>query len=348
MLREPAVSRIVAGALALSAWAVFAATANPDVTAQLHIRLTMRDGVHLDTNVFRPAIPGRVPALLFRTPYGKGVGLLPGYRAFLDHGFAVVTQDVRGRFASEGVFDSLHDEGEDGYDTIDWIARQWWSSGRVGMIGGSYRGIVQWKAAVLDNPHLLAICPSVSGWDDYTERFYSTGGALKLAHRLVWMSENVAAPGFRSPALADYIYHLPLRTIDRSATGWQVPFYQEVLDHPAYDRFWSEHSVAERIDRVKAAVFSAGGWYDNYVESDLNAFHALAERHVPAAIVIGPWPHNMLYRFRNGGFGPGSWIPLRRYQIAWLEKWLRPGEPDPTMTGVDNAPVRIFVMGANV
>jgi len=347
MLREPAVSRIVAGALALSAWAVFAATANPDVTAQLHIRLTMRDGVHLDTNVFRPAIPGRVPALLFRTPYGKGVGLLPGYRAFLDHGFAVVTQDVRGRFASEGVFDSLHDEGEDGYDTIDWIARQWWSSGRVGMIGGSYRGIVQWKAAVLDNPHLLAICPSVSGWDDYTDRFYSTGGALKLAHRLVWMSENVPAPGFRAPALADYIYHLPLRTIDRSATGEQVGFFQQALDHPGYDGFWRNLSVREKIGRVHAAVFSIAGWYDNYAESDLGAFSALRAKGAPAAIVVGPWAHNMMFRFHDSGFGAQVFAPVRRYQIAWLERWLDPPPARaPRAIGLD-APLRIFVMGSN-
>jgi len=320
-----------------------AAVSRAGMSVQLHVRVTMRDGVHLDTNVFRPAAAGRTGVILFRTPYGKGDNLPPGYRAFIDHGFTVVTQDVRGRNASEGVFDSIRYEGPDGYDTIDWIARQTWSNGRVGMSGGSYRGIVQWKAAVLDNPHLKAICPVVSGWDDYADRFYSTGGALKLEHRLVWLSENMPAPGFRPPPLASFIYHLPLRTIDQAATGHAIDMYQKALDHPDYDDYWKNISVRQRIDRVKSAVFSVAGWYDNYVESDLDAFSALRENGTPAHILVGPWTHNMAARFRDGGFGAHSMAPIRRYQIEWFDHWLNdPPGPEPP-----EAPVHIFVMGAD-
>ena len=101
----------------------------------LHVRVPMRDGVHLDTNIFHPSGGGRFPAILLRTPYGKGSDLLPGYSAFLEHGYALVMQDVRGRHDSEGVFDALGQEGQDGYDTLDWIARQPWSDGQAGMIG---------------------------------------------------------------------------------------------------------------------------------------------------------------------------------------------------------------------
>src|SRR5690348_14307023 len=128
----------------------------------LHVRVPMRDGIHLDANVFHPAGSARYPAILIRTPYGKGADFNPGYQSFIDHGYAVVVQDVRGRYNSDGIFRPLDQEGPDGYDTLDWIARQPWSNGSVGMIGGSYLGIVQWRVAVMNNPHLKAIFPVVS------------------------------------------------------------------------------------------------------------------------------------------------------------------------------------------
>ena len=136
----------------------------------------------------------------------------------MDHGYAVVVEDVRGRYESEGAFEPLAQEPADGDDTLNWIARQPWSDGKVGMTGGSYLGIVQWKAALLNNPHLKAIFPVVSGYDDYRDRFYSTGGAMKLGHRLEWMSENLKAPGYH-PDFSQFMLHLPLRTADVAATG---------------------------------------------------------------------------------------------------------------------------------
>ena len=167
----------------------------------------------------------RVPTILVRTPYGKGAGITDHHRAFVDRGYAIVVQDVRGRHDSEGVFKPLEQEPADGDDTLNWIARQSWSNGSVGMMGGSYLGIAQWKAAVLNNPHLKAIFPVVSGFDDYRDRFYSAGGAMKLGHRLNWMSDNLRAPGF-VPEFGKYVLHLPLRTSDAAATGQTSEMYQ--------------------------------------------------------------------------------------------------------------------------
>src|SRR5947209_5998433 len=169
------------------------------ITRMLHVRVPMRDAVQLDTHVFHPASSAKFPAILIRTPYDKGPDLLASYEPFVQHGFAVVVQDVRGRYLSEGSFDALEQEGPDGYDTLNWIARQPWSDGKVGMLGGSYLGISQWKVALLNNPHLKAISPVVSGYDDYRDRFYSPGGAVKLGNRLLWMSLNLRAPGFKPP-----------------------------------------------------------------------------------------------------------------------------------------------------
>jgi putative CocE/NonD family hydrolase len=320
----------------------------------------MHDGVRLDTNVFHPSGVGRFPTILVRTPYGKGSDLPSGYAPFIEHGYAVVLQDVRGRYDSQGLFDPLNQEGPDGYDTLNWIASQPWSDGKAGMMGGSYVGIAQWQVALLNNPHLKAIFPVVSGCDDYFDRFYSTGGAAKLGHRLLWLSLNLTPAGVPRPAFSDFINHLPLRTADRAATHQTLPFFQAVLDHPTYDAFWKAFSVRERIDRVHVPVFSVAGWYDNYVESDLEAFAALhksGKQDLKHRIIVGPWPHNMSIRFSGIDFGDDSGAPIRSYQIEWFDRWLK-GTPEDnkkssgemwhtTRGAMDEAPLQIFVMGVN-
>ena len=329
--------------------------------AILHLRVPMRDSVHLDTNVFLPSAAGRYPAILLRTPYGKGSNVFPGYQAFIDRGYAVVMQDVRGRYASEGVFNPFDQEGADGYDTLEWIAREPWSNGKVGMAGGSYLGIAQWKVAPLNNPHLKAIFPVVSGDDDYLDRFYSPGGASKLGHRLLWLSENLLPPGARKPQFESYIYHLPLRTADRAAAARTLSLYQNALNHPTYDAFWKKMSVREKLDRVRVPVFAVGGWYDNYVESDLYAFSVLHKTDSPDEprhrLMIGPWGHNMSIKMPGADFGPESAAPIRAFQTGWYDHWLKGMQDDTTRylpttwhrgkSDPDEAPLHIFVMGIN-
>jgi putative CocE/NonD family hydrolase len=336
-------------------------TASPvTVEKALHVRVPMRDGIHLDANVFHPSGGARYPAILVRTPYGKGADFIPGYSSFIEHGYAVVLEDVRGRYGSEGVFDALKQEGPDGYDTLNWIAAQPWSDGKVGMIGGSYLGIAQWRVALLNNPHLKAIFPVVSGSDDYLDRFYSTGGAMKLGHRLLWLSENLTPAGVPKPKFGSYIGHLPLRTSDTAAATRTLSLYQTVLEHPTYDSFWKDLSVRDKIDRVRVPVFAVGGWYDNYVESDLDAFAALHKPGKPDSkhrIMIGPWPHNMSSLFAGVAFGNDSSAPIRAYQLAWFDRWLK-GVPEEASrhtpftwhsvrAEVDEAPMHLFVMGVN-
>lgn len=326
--------------IALSA----AATAAPQKPGfkELHVPIPMRDGVRLYANVFLPSEHARVAAILIRTPYGKGEDLAPNYQALVDHGFAVVVEDVRGRYESEGEFRPLEQEGPDGDDTLNWIARQSWSTGRIGMTGGSYLGIAQWKAALTGNPHLKAIFPVVAGDDDYRDRFYSPGGAMKLGHRLEWMSENMRMFGYH-PDFSSYVLHLPIRTADVAATGRTIDMFQAAVAHPAFDPFWKGVSVREQLAKVRIPVFSVGGWYDNFAEGDLDAYAALRKTSGLNRIVIGPWPHNMSIRFPGIDFGPGSRLPIRSLQIAWFDQWLL-GKDSPLLS---EPPARIFVMGSN-
>jgi uncharacterized protein len=320
-----------------------AATLPPPILKQLNAHTPMRDGVLLSANIFRPDVRARVPTILIRTPYGKGSDLPAGYQVFVDRGYAVVLQDVRGRYGSEGIFRPLSQEGEDGYDTVNWIASQAWSDGKIGMIGGSYLGIVQWKLALLNNPHLKAISPVVSGYDDYRDRFYSPGGAIKLGNRLEWMRENLRASGYEPPEFDRFVLHLPLRTSDIAATGQASAMWRQSLDHPTDDSFWQSISVRRQIARVAAPVLSFGGWYDNYVQSDLEAYSALSAKSSSNRIVIGPWPHNMSIKFPDADFGPHSSAPVRTMQLEWMDHWLKGRES----ALVASPPVRIFVMGIN-
>ncbi len=313
------------------------------IRQELDLRVPMRDGVQLSTHVFRPAAAARVPAVLVRTPYGKPKQLTPFYSGFVERGYALVLQDVRGRYASEGVFRPPGQEVQDASDTLDWIARQVWSNGRVGMIGGSYLGIAQWKAALARNPHLKAIFPVVAGCDEYYDRFYSRGGAFKLGQRLLWMAENVKARGYPRPDLRKYIYHLPLRSADRAATGASIGFYQTALNHPSYDSYWRAESTCAQLGRIGVPVFLSGGWYDNFVQSDLEAFSELRERGHMVRAIIGPWAHSMSYDFPGINFGPDAKIPLRRFQLEWFGRFVRDGADEPP----PGPPLRIFVMGAN-
>jgi putative CocE/NonD family hydrolase len=337
-------------------------TAPPALQSRLTIR--MRDGVELAADLFRPAGSHRLPAILIRTPYDRKNESLRGYRLLARHGYAVIIEDVRGRYGSGGEFGPIEQEGPDGSDTINWIADQPWSDGRVGMAGASYLGIVQWRAAVQSNPHLVAIFPMVSGDDEYLDRFYSPGGALKLGHRLLWIAENFHPFGVPEPPFLSYVFRLPLRAADRAAAGITVEQWQQALDHPRYDAHWERLSIRREIGQVRVAVFSIGGWFDNYAPSDLDAFarlsktgrpmqtsaatsvHASAETSVETSVEtwIGPWGHTLNQRAGQLDFGSASNIPIRSLQLAFFDRWLKPANPAPP----SKPRLNLFVIGPNI
>jgi putative CocE/NonD family hydrolase len=167
------------------------------VRIERDVEMRTRDGVVLRSDVYRPAREGRWPVLLMRTPYDKSYAHEGTYMHaawFARQGFVVVAQDVRGMFASDGEFVPFANEGEDGYDAVEWAAGLDGSNGRVGMYGASYVGAVQLLAAAEAPPHLKAIAPAVTSPDFYSHWTYE-GGALHLAFVATWavqLAENVA------------------------------------------------------------------------------------------------------------------------------------------------------------
>ena len=307
----------------------------------LHIKVGMRDGERLCTNVFRPSPTGQFPVVLLRTAYRKPDQLTPSLRQFVEAGYALVVQDVRGRYHSGGEFEPFLHEEEDGEDTLTWITRQTWSDDRIGMFGGSYSGISQWRVALSRHPALRAIIPVVSGGDEYLDRYYSRGGAFKLGHRLLWIAENFKPLSWPRPDFEKIKRHVPLRTADRAFTRKTLGFYQSALDHPAYDGYWASLSTRRQVDRVNVPVLIISGWYDNYAESDLGMFSALRDLGNKVRMIIGPWGHNLSSRMPNADFGPEADPPRRVAEIAWFDAHIRHTAPAPA------SGVRYFVMGAN-
>src|SRR5215469_6769400 len=158
-------------------------TTKYEVTVERGVAAKMRDGVTLRADIYRPKADGKFPVLLVRTPYDKTGNMNFGLRAAA-RGYLVISQDVRGRFTSEGEWYPFKNEILDGYDTVEWAAALPYSNGKVGMFGGSYVGATQFLAAIAKPPHLAGICPTVTA-SNYHDGWTYQGGAFEQ-----WFDES--------------------------------------------------------------------------------------------------------------------------------------------------------------
>ncbi len=340
------------------------------------VPLMLRDGTITYADVYRPDQSGRFPALIKRTPYNKSLpasrtGLLDAIRAAM-HGYAVVVQDVRGRFSSDGEFYAFVDEISDGYDSVEWAAAQPWCTGKVGMFGSSYVGAVQWLAASARPASLACIVPGVTA-SDFHDGWTWRGGAFELGFNLHWALGSLAAANwdnlsnrlFLSPRqhevlieahdniMAGYNY-LPMRELPE-LEGGLAPYYYDWLDHPEYDDYWKKISIDEFHSQIEVPSFNIGGWYDIFLGGTLRNFSrmrevgATEESRRGQQLVIGPWVHSEPHLSVSGevDFGTRASGPAQDLEgriLRFCDYWLK-GEDN----GVaDDKPVRIFVMGENV
>lgn len=185
------------------------------------INMPMRDGIKLATDIYRDDAVTKAPVVLMRTPYDctkqKGSA-----ERWVKAGYIAVMQDCRGTRASEGVMAPYNNEGQDGYDTLEWIAQQPWCSGRVGMMGGSYVGAVQWQAAAESPPGLAAIAPQAT-WSSFYRNIY-LGGSVRLSLIAGWIAGNTPKPeGVKPAEMSEALLRLPLSDVDE-AIGWPMPW----------------------------------------------------------------------------------------------------------------------------
>ena len=343
---------------------------SPRIILEKNVEARMRDGVVLRADVYRPETAERLPVLLERTPYSKNPGREENlFRRLASRGYVVVVQDTRGRYTSDGIA-RPHDEADDGYDTIEWAAGLPYANGRVGTFGGSYLATTQLLAAPLRPPHLVAIFPSSSYNSRYDMVFQ--GGAFYLADGLNWnLSQGVdvrrrrmdstisrdgaigMAPEERRRFSSEWLWHLPLKTIDAMSIREHAPGYFAMLEHPSYDDYWRTFDVEARHPEFDVPAFHITGWYDALANGTIKNFAGLKRNaRSPRArdgqrLIVGPWTHATptlsTTSIGDVSFGPQAGFDSEALIVEWFDYWLK-NRP----TGVlARAPVRLFVMGAN-
>jgi uncharacterized protein len=342
--------------------------ASATLTVDRNQPIPMRDGTILYADVYRPAGPGPYPVVMTRTPYDKAnTGVTPFAVRAATAGYAVVVQDVRGRFTSEGAFYAFVNERQDGYDTIEWLVAQPWCDGNVGMYGGSYVGLTQWQAALSGHPALKAIVPNVTA-ADYHNGWTYQGGAFELSFNLSWtlsvLSINTCLRANDADITCDDVQRIFDESDNMTAeferlplTGNPMfekyaPYYDDWVNHPTYDDFWAGLDVSRGHESIQAASLNMGGWYDIFLKGTIHNFTGMtAASQQPGRhqLLIGPWNHggmrtgNPIGDIDFGMRSTGAIIDVDGMHLRWYDRWLR-GEDN----GIESdPPVRLFVMGAN-
>lgn len=305
---------------------------------ELDVAIPLRDGVRSFADVWRPDVPGPVPAVLVRTPYDKSWGdhyspLDPRHLA--RRGYALVVQDVRGRGASEGDFTPFVQERHDGADSIAWLADQEWCSGDVVMSGWSYVGATQWLAALERPPALRAIAPANSS-DCYGEGWSFRNGVEERALLASWSAVALADP---ESAWADDVARA---FTDDAGVRALFPPSERWLGADPTDPYWAEISAAGRTADLDLAVLHIGGWYDVLVEATLAGWRRRGSDR--DALIVGPWAHDNWFSHlvadRNlGAAGSGAAFGLADQILDFYDAAI--GRAPRT-----TPPVQVFALGS--
>lgn len=285
--------------------------------------IAMRDGVHLHTSVFTPKAPGKAPIIVFRTPYGTGPygeGCFPGgfeksyLRSYVDRGYIIVQQDVRGRYMSEGEFVHVRpvgfgdtDEATDSYDTVDWLVKNIsGNNGRVGFAGCSYPGFYALMGGLCGHPAVKAVSPQAPVTDWYMGDDVHHNGVLMLGDAVRFLN-SMNSPAGHTPA--ETMPRRPLATSPDERTFFLTehptradltkllapnPFWEEMSEHADYDEWWRARDTRRSCYNIRPAMLVVGGTFDaEDCYGAWNLYRAVLRQsgRTPLHLVVGPWAH---------------------------------------------------------
>ena len=327
--------------------------------------IAMRDGTtKLATDIYRPARNGtavaeRLPVLLQRTPYNKeGQGLVNNAKFFVQHGYVVALQDIRGRYKSQGAF-GKYDESSanDGYDTVEWLAKQPYTDGQVGMWGTSYAAHTQADAAKVRPPSLKAMLLNFGGLSNGWNVKIRNHGAFELGQQLGWAFQEAGAddPLVRAALAAEPIEKwfaaMPLRKglSPLSVSPEFESYLLEEMTHSDYDEYWK--GLGNNWSQYYAGtsdvpMLHVGGWYDSYTASTFENYLGLSKiKRSAQRLLVGPWIHggNTSSTAGDVEFGPEASLAkfASEFHLEWFDHYLK-GKSTPAATA---PPIRLFVMG---
>jgi putative CocE/NonD family hydrolase len=322
----------------------------PNYAVEKNCAASMRDGVRLYSDVYKPDVPGKFPVILIRMPYGKSeyYCFMPAVgKYWAKKGYACVIQDVRGKWASEGVWKPFIHEAQDGYDTLDWIAAQPWCDGNIGMLGESYFGYTQWAVAPLNHPNLKCIAPGDTAADIYGVWFY-------VDHAFCQQTMGNWAVSMNSRRWQNYLksdhWGWPLIQMADKA-NLSSSHYTEYIKHPERDEYWEGINVDRKYGAIQIPVLIWGGWYDVFLKGTLNDWLGLLANPPKNKdrdniwLLIGPIDHEQTPqetgRIGNLEIGSQAWatdllVPFFDYYLKGVDNGLK-----------NNPRVKIFVIGDN-
>ena len=319
---------------------------------KIDVQVPMSDGVSLSTDVYLPKTGGPFPALLVRTIYdNQSPQLIEAAERFVASGYAVVMQDCRGRFDSDGEWQPYVNEAQDGHDTQEWIGSQPWCDGSIGTFGTSYVGFTQSLTAPMRSKYLKALVPTVSQQDNFGHFYVDGALQLHVAMNFINMAGRTMQRGSRNAMnSAEFYRRLPL--ISALDDIVDLPFYREVITHSTFDDFWKSYSMRYRYEDVETPALIVSGWYDNLVHEAFKLYKGWttgsrsSETRRLTKLLIGGWSHGNIGSsepFGTIGFGPAAGMDFIEEQLRWYDRRLK---------GIDNGmddepPIRIFVMGDN-
>jgi len=330
------------------------------VTLERDVEATMRDGTTLRADVYRPEGETDLPVLLIRTPYDKRINLSAFGNThpvwYVQHGYIVVTQDIRGRYASDGDFYPFLHEMEDGYDSVEWAAGLPGSSGDVGMLGFSYVGATQLLAAVMRPPSLRAIAPGFTA-SQYYDGWTYNGGAFAAAFCTYWANLLALGTAIRRGDEAgtgdllaslgsapSWFSSLPLSEYP-PLQGGHAQYFFDWVEHHMYDDYWRRWSIDEDYSRIDVPALHFGGWYDVFLSGTVKNFVGIRadggseETRVKQKLLLGPWVHMPWTPVGPSGSQGPSTISIDDWHIRFFDHILKGRD-----TGVFDHPVRTYTV----
>jgi len=341
--------------------------AHKTLIVERDVEMTTRDGVILRADIYRPNTSEPVPVLLQRIPYGKGFALanIPFAVMAAERGYAVVIQDTRGRWASEGDGTPTIHEMKDGFDAVEWAAHQQWADGQVGMFGFSYAGYTQLAAAVMHPPSLKTIVPAVTSCDFY-ESFFPGGVPMlgfmtswglwaQALHDIVRLPDNELKKGelfrawivaFDGMAHGRAFEHLPVKDMPFIGREGVSHVLSDWLAHPTHDAYWQSMRCAH--EALTIPIFHIGGWYDIFAGGTLSDYVGIREGgNTHQRALIGPWIHgeydSLAGEVDFGIQSHGMLVVPEEQHLRWFDYWLK-GIANGVM---EESPINLFVMGDN-
>ncbi|MFY1675670.1 CocE/NonD family hydrolase [Streptomyces sp. WMMC905] len=319
------------------------------------LKMPMCDGTLLNADLYRPDTSDPVPVLVRRTPYGKsgapGGASVDGLR-LVRSGYALLVQEVRGRFGSDGAFEPYWHEAADGADTVAWAAAQGWCDGSVGMFGRSYEAMAALLAAGERPPGLGAIVPHVAG-SGFDEGWTRRGGAFQSGFLMYWVLYDLLLDGAGlGPAdraevadavdRVDQLYRDPdgaAELLDRLA-----PYYREWREHPGGHAYWRRAAPRESYPTIEVPTLHLTGWYDIFLDGALENYRGIRECGRASRLVVGPWSHcvtgGVFPQRRFGLAADENSVDVTGLHLEHFDRHLRRRLDDP-----EPDPVRLFVTG---